>query len=71
MSESIWLWSDSKVDAFFRFILMHLNSIVPVDIRRFRELASNFGDLLLAAINHYWRLSIGRSLGVTPQISLG
>jgi hypothetical protein len=30
---------------------MHLNSIVPVDIRRLRELASNFGDLLLAAIN--------------------
>ena len=32
MSESIWLSSGSKVEILFKFILMHLNSIVPVGI---------------------------------------
>jgi len=32
MSESIWRSSGSKVEILFKFILMHLNSIVPVGI---------------------------------------
>ena len=52
ISESIWVWSGSKVEAFFRFTLMHLNSIVPVDIRRLRGLESIFRDSWSALNQH-------------------
>ena len=41
MSESIWLSSGSKVEILSKFILMHLNSIVPVGISVFEFLALN------------------------------
>ena len=43
MSESIWLSSGSKVAILCKFILMHLNSIVPVGISVFEGLRTANG----------------------------
>ena len=46
MSESIWLSSGSKVEILFKFILMHLNSIVAVGISVFEGLRICDGFLI-------------------------
>jgi hypothetical protein len=43
MSEWIWLSSDSKVEILCKFILRHLNSIVPVGISVFEDLRTANG----------------------------
>ena len=47
MSESIWLSSGSKVETFFKLILMHLNSIVPVGISAFEVLSVELRALIM------------------------
>ncbi len=55
MSESIWLSSGSKVEILSVFILMHLNSIVPVGISVFEFLALSsrlWGFLIAQLLRH-------------------